>query len=349
MAFIRYHPLVAVLFRYTNAFTGASKSMKKSRRNAFTLIELLVVIAIIGVLVGLLLPAVQQAREAARRMACGNNIKQQGLAFHSYADRNARGSKNFFMPGTFRANANGNNRAVVEIGASYIDDCWSYVVELLPSLEETNAYNALNSVPNNKASSTEPDWYGAASDAAPSVSSHILFNWAICPSNTERRNGSSKGLFTYGFNAGVATISNNLLDTGIGVGGLAFDDAISLNEFTDGTSQTILTLETKYPGEWFKATNVWIPANKSVASLSGGAWSVSETLLGNPAPSYYVPNFYAKNASWRKGIGGGSWHSGGVVGCGYADGSVSYLSSETSDNVYLGLSTRSGGEVVSGN
>ena len=57
------------------------------------------------------------------------------------------------MPGTFRANANGNNRAVVEIGASYIDDCWSYVVELLPSLEETNAYNALNSVPNNKASS----------------------------------------------------------------------------------------------------------------------------------------------------------------------------------------------------
>ena len=122
-----------------------------------------------------------------------------------------------------------------------------------------------------------------------------------------------------------------------------------MNEFTDGTSQTILTLETKYPGEWFKGTNVWIPANKSIATLSGGAWSVSETLLGNPASSYGVPSFSANNASWRKGIGGGSWHSGGVVGCGYADGSVSYLGSETSDNVYLGLSTRSGGEVVSGN
>jgi prepilin-type N-terminal cleavage/methylation domain-containing protein/prepilin-type processing-associated H-X9-DG protein len=103
------------------------------RRRGFTLIELLVVIAIIGVLIALLLPAVQQAREAARRIQCTNNLKQVGLALHNYHDSNGS-----FPPGSIATQGLGTISLV------------TWTISILPSMEQTTLWNAYNFSLNNE-------------------------------------------------------------------------------------------------------------------------------------------------------------------------------------------------------
>ena len=104
------------------------------RRKGFTLIELLVVIAIISVLVSLLLPAVQQAREAARRTQCKNNLKQIGLALYNYLV-----ATQVFPPGYIDLNSNSNNTPDTDLGPG-----WGWATFLLPYMDQSIVYNQIN-------------------------------------------------------------------------------------------------------------------------------------------------------------------------------------------------------------
>jgi prepilin-type N-terminal cleavage/methylation domain-containing protein len=112
--------------------------MLRFARTAFTLVELLVVIAIIGILVGLLLPAVQAAREAARRMQCSNHLKQMGLALHNYESAYRRFPPGFIsrVTGTWPG---GGNDPIPEAGPG-----WSFFAMVLPQIGQTNLHSQIN-------------------------------------------------------------------------------------------------------------------------------------------------------------------------------------------------------------
>lgn len=128
--------------------------MVPNRRRGFTLIELLVVIAIIGVLIALLLPAVQQAREAARRMQCVNNLKQMGLALHNYHDTHGTFPAGFYSYST----RGGSGPAWARIDPVTWDGApgWGWGTMLLPYLEQGNLSKRLRP--------TNPVWNPAYAD-----------------------------------------------------------------------------------------------------------------------------------------------------------------------------------------
>jgi len=143
-------------------------SVKNSNRmRGFTLVELLVVIAIIGILIGMLLPAVQQVREAARRITCANNIRQLALAAHNYESVHKHFPINQVGPGA--SNGSGG------FGSGY----YSWLVPLLPHVELQNVYNSMD----HSISNGDGNGYKISDTHPNALAAGTLINTFLCPSD----------------------------------------------------------------------------------------------------------------------------------------------------------------------
>jgi len=304
--------------------------MISPRRRGFTLIELLVVIAIIGVLIALLLPAVQSAREAARRTQCTNNFKQMGIAMHNYHDTN---------------NALPIGRQTAQRR--------TWAMSILPFLEQGNLFGAINfsqpfyeranttvvrssisgfQCPSDEPSIQEPD------TAYPRSKSNFAANWGN--TNFDQNTITSGPAGTVNFNSAP----------------FVTDKSIGLKSFRDGTSSTLLVGEVImgqnttgggagaydhrgdiYNDDWngcmFMAYTL---PNSKIPDQMGNAVYCGRPDLGNPPCNANTPIFNTAR----------SQHPGGVTML-LGDGSVRFLKDSVNVDTFRALSTPNGGEVVS--
>ena len=206
-------------------------------RRGFTLIELLVVIAIIGVLIALLLPAVQAAREAARRIQCTNNLKQMGLALHNYESSNGAWPPTSVLTPPF----DGKNWKY--------ESSWSVSARLMQYIEQGSLFNSMNF--NQAKSGSGKNLSGGYSTPDNTTVSNTSVAFLLCPSDpgpptdTAAYGDTGYGTTSYGFMVGnwyVFSIVGNSVGPSAGA---AFGPTIShrLSDFTDGLSNTLAASE----------------------------------------------------------------------------------------------------------
>ncbi len=230
---------------------------------AFTLIELLVVIAIIAVLIGLLVPAVQKVREAANRMSCTNNLKQWGIALHSFHDNNGRFPAGTSSPGIPARNG----------GWGY-----SWMVPILPFIEQESIFKKID---------LNQDIWGNANNGA--ALNQVSFKTLFCPSSPltniggDLANGNLAAYTNYVGIAGSASeaTASTWNDTQHGIigskGVLYPNSKVRMADLTDGTTNIILVSE--------HGNNITdVNGNKQdVRGSTPHSFAMGFTILGTPS------------------------------------------------------------------
>ncbi len=298
----------------------------------FTLIELLVVITIVATLVGLLLPAVQSAREAARRSQCVNNLKQMGLAMHGYHDTYGK------FPAAYVSAVPPDVLNYPELGPG-----WGWGAMLLGQMEQRALYNAIN-------------FNLQITDAGSQTARATILSVYLCPSSISDgpvilRQGE-KGPPTpsdiapgqYIASAGQGEVEDVPGDNN---GVLYRDSAIGLRDITDGASQTLLLGE--------RSRNIcdatWVGAIPSLIVCTKPGWVIRDCatsnvmVMANTGPwenERWVNTPNHKNSKthyfW-------SLHPGG---CNFllGDGSVRFIKETVNAQAFSAMATRAGGEVI---
>ena len=277
--------------------------------------ELLVVITIIGILISLLLPAVQAAREAARRTQCTNNLKQMGLALHSYQEQ-----QGFFPQG---AGYNGD-----------VGSYWSWSAVILPYLEQSGVNNQIDySYPYNTFDFSNPavvqnlQMMGTkiAVYQCPTAPENGLVPWRILTYPRPRATNYS-GISTH--------TSDHYAMTEQGTGVLFDNSQIRMADVKDGTSYTLMVGETMQDQD-----DPWIINKNCLPDCFCGKFWASE----NRITTYYGINNHPTFGQ----AGVQSAHSEGAFFV-FVDGHVNFINETIKQSILDAITTRDGGEIIDG-